>query len=263
MSTYKFFLCVFLFGMIIFVGYIEYKISNFNALPTEYDPYIISTCHSQDDTLRIAYIGDSWASMHGDHYCQIPKIISDSIHAPVETYSFGIGGRTSKEIYEDIFNNSEFRHFFETRKYKYCIISIGINDLCKKKRITYYQKSMYYIIKFCIVNNLHPIILEIPDFDIDYSYETLDFSRKVFYYYSMIHYNTPFDSKQLFRDALDEMMIQNGFENKVNIIRYKSWNKNGYKDWKLLYSEDRMHLNEKGYAKLDSCIAKTCIKLEE
>ena len=39
--------------------------------------------------------------------------------------------------------------------------------------------------------------------------------------------------------------------------------KNGYKDWKLLYSEDRMHLNEKGYAKLDSCIAMTCIKLEE
>ena len=39
--------------------------------------YIITKHH--DDTLRIAYIGDSWAFGHRFHSCRIPDLIKDSL----------------------------------------------------------------------------------------------------------------------------------------------------------------------------------------
>ena len=262
MSRNKKLLYTILCSGIFLVGCMAYTIHKSNAFNKEYEPYIFPYFQDSDDTLRIAYIGDSWANMHEKHNCQIPKIISDSLHLPVEVYSFGIGGRTSKEIYEDFFRNSKLNNFLKNRRYDYCFISLGINDAYKKKKLSYYQQSMFYIIKFFIANNVCPIILEIPEFDIGYSYETLDFPRKFIYGAAMIFNGLRYDSKQQYRDALDEMIIKEGLSDKVKIIRYKTWNKYGNEDWDNLYSDDRMHLNEMGYAKLDSCIAITCIQLE-
>ena len=49
------------------------------------------TSKRHDDTLRIAYIGDSWAFGHSDswtfgskpHTCRLSDIIKDSLHKPV------------------------------------------------------------------------------------------------------------------------------------------------------------------------------------
>lgn len=68
------------------------------------------------------------------------------------------------------------------------------------------------------------------------------------------------DCKQSFRDALDELIKEKGYNDTVSIIHYKSWNANGNKDLKDLYVNDGMHLNETGYAKLDSIIANTIIQ---
>ena len=46
-----------------------------------------------------------------------------------------------------------------------------------------------------------------------------------------------------------------------DFIRYQAWNNNYAEDLKYLYLEDGIHLNVKGYIKLDSCIIETCIKL--
>ena len=71
----------------------------------------------------------------------------------------------------------------------------------------------------------------------------------------MLINHTKLDCKQDFRDALDEMISKNGYQNKVDILRYKSWNDDYIHDLNHLYLVDRLHLNEKGYAKLDSAIA--------
>ena len=43
--------------------------------------------------------------------------------------------------------------------------------------------------------------------------------------------------------------------NDVITIRRNDWNPQGYKGQKELYTSDRMHLNQDGYLKLDSCIS--------
>lgn len=237
-------------------GIIAYVAYHYYAPPQLKQPYKIP---QPDDTLRIAYIGDSWAFMHKDHNCQISQLIEDSIHRPVKVHSYGICGLTSKEIYENLFDNSDLKHFFQKRGYEYCFVSAGINDTYKKMSTTYYQQSMDAIIQFLLYNNIHPIILEIPDYNIQKSYERQKKNRKMLRHLSMLINNTPMDCKLLFRNALDELLHEKGYENKVNVIRYKTWNNDYANDLRQLYRPDGMHLNEKGYADSDSTIVKVIL----
>lgn len=217
--------------------------------------------NQQTDTIRIAYIGDSWAFLHYEHPCIISKMIEDSLHIPAKVYSYGICGLTSRGIYKNIFDNDDFRHFFQTYRFNYCFISAGINDTYRKISISYYKKSMDGIIQLLLDNHIHPIIMEVPDYNIQKAYENQTSSKKALRQLSMIINNCPLDCKQRFRDALDELVKEKGYNNDISIIRYKSWNDNLEQDFKDLYVNDGMHLNEVGYVKLDSIIANTILKL--
>ena len=73
----------------------------------------------------------------------------------------------------------------------------------------------------------------------------------------MLINHTKLDCKQDFRDVLDELINEKGYNDKISVIRYKSWNKEYENDLKRLYLDDGMHLNEEGYEVLDSMIAET------
>lgn len=240
---------------------LAYSFHRYYAPPRIKQPYQINA--TPDDTLRIAYIGDSWAFMHKDHACKIASILEDSIHKPVKVHSYGVCGLTSKEIYENMFDNSDLRLFLSKSRYQYCYISAGINDTYKKMSTSYYQQSMDGIIRLLLSNHIYPIIQEIPDYDIHMSFKRQKTSRILLRRLSMIINNTPLDCKQRFRDALNEMVLNKNYADKLSILRYKSWNGNGEKDLKALYLSDRLHLNENGYTTMDSAIAKkilTCMK---
>ena len=49
---------------------------------------------------------------------------------------------------------------------------------------------------------------------------------------------------------------EKGYQNKVYVIRYNSWNNDYYYDLNQLYLDDGLHLNEHGYVKIDSVISK-------
>lgn len=244
--------------IIITVGCISYSTFSYYKPPTKYQPYTMP--QDRDDTLRIAYLGDSWAFMHREHNCQISDIIENIIHRPVIVHSYGICGLTSREFYENIYNNADLKIFLQKRRYEYCFISLGINDTYKKMSTTYYQQSMDNIIRFFLTNNIHPLILEIPDYDIYRSFNRQEPSKKILRRISMLINITPLDCKQLFRNALDEVIAKNNNSKKVSVIRYLSWNVKSTKDWEMIYQDDGIHLNEYGYAKLDSCIAEACIR---
>lgn len=214
-----------------------------------------------DDTIRIAYIGDSWAYIHQrDHQCHISITIQNQCKVPTKIYSYGFPGRTSKEIYEAIFDDKEQRRLLQDFGFQYCIISAGINDANKKMGSKYYQKSMEYIIRFLLLNHVRPIIIEMPDYDILKTYRWQKANRKILYKLSMAINKVPVDCKQIYRDALDELIHNKGYQEKVSIIRYKSWNNDYEKDQKILYLTDGIHLNEYGNAVLDSFISKEIIR---
>jgi len=222
---------------------------------------IYQTTQHSDDTIRIAYIGDSWAFGHRFHQCKIKDILENKLHRPIIVSSYGIGGLTSKEIYHALFELKSLKHFMK-KGYDYCFISAGINDTYKKMSTTYYQESMNCIIQFLLANHIHPIIQEIPDYNITRAYDNQKTDKKLLRQISMLINNTELDCKQQFRDALDELIKTKGFKDNVTSIRCKSWNKSYEADLKELYIEDQMHLNEKGYAVLDDLICKEILHIE-
>lgn len=242
-----------------FLTIVLFSVYNYYAPPQ----FIVPNQQSnyKNDTIQIAYIGDSWAFMHREHDCMIAKLMEDTIHRPVKVHSYGICGLTSKEIYKNMFENNDFKHFLQKRNYDFCFISAGINDTYKKMSTTYYQQSMDGIIQFLLANNIRPIIMEIPDYNIQDCFDRQKTSRKALRRLSMFVNSTPLDCKQSFRNALDELIRERDYQDHVSIIRYKSWNNDYENNLKHLYIGDGLHLNEQGYAKLDSVIAKEIISL--
>lgn len=220
---------------------------------------IYKTKHHLDDTIRIAYIGDSWAFGHQFHQCKIKELLEKKLHHPVIVNSYGIGGLTSKEIYYALFELDSLKHFM-VKGYDYCFISAGINDTYKKMSTTYYKESMECIIRFMLANHIHPILQEIPDYNIAKAYDNQKTEKKLLRKISMLINGTDMDCKQQFRNALDKLVQKKRYQDKVNILRYKSWNKRYENDLNNLYIEDQMHLNEKGYSVLDSVITYEIIK---
>ena len=218
------------------------------------------TAKHDDDTLRIAYIGDSWAYIHQKKKCLIPQIIETKTKRPTIVYSYGLGGRTSKEIYKALFTDNQLGKLMREMGADYCFISAGINDVNKKLSIRYYQNSMDNIIRFMLKNNIRPIILEIPDFDVHKAYRGLTKSSKLLRKLSMTVNSVPMDCKQIYRNSLDTLIKEKGYQDKVSVVRYKLWNNDYYNDQKRLYLEDGVHLNDYGYTILDSIIAKEILK---
>ena len=118
------------------------------------------------------------------------------------------------------------------------------------------------IINFLLVNNIHPIVLEIPDYDIHKAYNNQKSNRKMLRKLSMYVNNMPLDCKQLFRNALDELVNTKEYQDKISTIRFQSWNNDYYNDQQHLYRGDGMHLNNEGYKTLDSLIAKEILTIE-
>lgn len=224
--------------------------------------HVYKTNAPNSDTLRIAYIGDSWAYLHNKHNCQIAQLLEDSIHHPVMVYSLGLSGFTSKEIYNALFDVEEFKHFMK-KGYHYCYISAGINDTYKKMGTSYYQKSMDCLIRFLLANHIQPIIQEIPDYDINKAYQNQETNIKLTRQLSMLINGVSLDCKQEFRDALEELIKEKGYQDQVSIVRYQSWNNNYSDDLMKLYLTDGIHLNDYGYSVLDSTIATICIAAHE
>lgn len=233
---------------ILLVAYYTY---NYYAAPKLRQPYKLTI---QEDTFRIAYIGDSWAFFHRNHECKIADMLKDTIHCPVKVHTYGICGLTSKEIYKQFYDNNDFKNFIKKRRYEVCFVSAGINDTYKKMSTSYYKQSMNGIIQFLLTNHIYPVILEIPDYNIVKAYNRQSILRKLIRRLSMFVNGCEIDCKQNFRQALDELIQEKSYLDSISIIRYKSWNSNYNEDLQNLYWKEGMHLNEDGYLVLDSMI---------
>lgn len=242
------------------IGFILFEAYQYYSPPQIHEDYSISNLPT--DSLSIAFIGDSWAYLHNRHKCTIPKQLGSAIKRPVKIKSFGISRLTSKDLYEAIYNNQELKYFFQSNNFDYCIIATGVNDTDNKMSTSYYNNSMEGIIHFMLANQIKPIIIEIPDYDISKTFMNQGKAKMILRYISMFINNTPKDCKQLFRDALRRLVHEKNYDNNVIIINYKSWNPDFKRDLETSYQRDGLHLNNEGYKSLDKAIVKEIIKRE-
>lgn len=211
----------------------------------EQAPYPCSQYH--DDTLRLIIIGDSWAFMHQPYDNRLARLIQEKTGRPTSVRSFGICGYTSKDFYLATMNDERLKAFL-TDGADYCFISLGINDTYKKTGADLYATHTAYLLRFLLHNHIRPILMEIPDYDIDYAYQHQTPFKKALRQLSIRITDSQMDCRNDYRQALQERLRKDSLTHQILLVPSQNWNMD-------LYQPDRMHLNEKGYAALDSCIA--------
>lgn len=228
--------------------------------PAEEQSEIIIKRH-HDDTIRIAYIGDSWADGHKRNKCVIDSLVCSSTGRPTVVKTAGISGLTSKNVYYGIFRNDSMKEVIEWGP-NFCFVVAGINDSDRKMGKGYYKQNMRLIIDLLLQNQIIPIILEIPSYDIRLSFKRRSREIKLLYFASMLLTWSKMDCINDYREAYDNLLKEKGWKDKVITIRSNDWNPDGYRDIRGLYDEGLMHLNEKGYLVLDSCIANKVVNYQ-
>lgn len=249
--------------ILLFVGLVISFIIYYSNIPyykvAQEHKNLINVPYVNNDTIKIAYIGDSWAALHKS----VPNILETSLVSitgkSVRVKYAGIGGLTSKFIYESFFMNTEMKNVIEWGP-NFCFVSAGINDSNRKMGSGFYKDNMRLIISMLLRQSIIPVILEIPNYDIHFTFTHMYFPNKLRALRSMLWTCSPIDCIENYVAAYDNMIDEMNWQDKVITIRKKQWNPDGYRDKRGLYLEDRMHLNEKGYYYLDSCIASEIAK---
>lgn len=247
-------------------GYIFFSMYDYLSPASRQIPY--STPPSSSENLTVAFIGDSWAAMHNCHDNQLARLIQSLLPqtvSSIKVLSSGKGGAKSKAIYYNIFQNS---YTLNPQKYQkctqsiieqapnYCIISAGINDASTKVGTRFYAGNMMLIIRFLLQNDIKPVVIEIPRFDIHGTYNRHRLTTKILRRISMTLTDSKLDCIDDYRSALkDSLRIGNIFQH-ILYITDADWCPNGYKDNLKYYSSDGVHPNAKGFLSLDSCLSK-------
>lgn len=213
----------------------------------------------KDDTIRVGYIGDSWAAMHGSKNPMLESMLTKLTGKSVIVRSAGVGGLTSKDIYDSLFTNSKMKNVVEWRP-DFCFVSAGINDAHKKMGRAFFKENMRLVISLFLNYNITPVILEIPHYDICFSFQRMIFANKIRAVRSMLWTNSSIDCIDDYVEAYNELLDEQHWHNQVITIRKDQWNSGGYKDKRGLYLDDRMHLNLLGYQILDSTFAAEIVK---
>ena len=215
-----------------------------------------------DDTLRIVMIGDSWAGIHSEMHMDsyLCSELKKNVQRPIRVVSKGKGGEKSRGIYRQLFHNKEggTRSLF-TAGADYCVVLAGINDAAANLGTKQFCAHYKMILNFLLSKGIRPVIIEIPDVDIWHLYYDkpwkdiiADFVRSTMTGCGMYHFHE-------YREALKEMLFEERLMEHVVYVPLAGWNESGERINKNLFMTDRVHLNRRGYEKLDACIAKAII----
>lgn len=219
-----------------------------------------------DDTIRIGMIGDSWAylhhSMHMDAFlcCHL----STCLRRPVTVESKGKNGEITREIYKFIFSYDKdgTKTIFDNGL-DYCIISAGINDACKNLGIKQYVYHYRMIIDFLLYNDICPIVIEIPNANVWATQINKPINEIVVDYIRSIMTGSPFYDCAGYRNNLKKDLFNHQINTDVIYISLSEWNGTEMCISKEFSMLDQIHLNKKGYEKLDYAIMRAIIKREQ
>lgn len=204
-----------------------------------------------EDTLKIAFIGDSWAAYHRNYNTMLETMLyHDSILACVS--SEGYVGAKSKEIYKRMFTSA--RSLLEQQP-NYCIMSAGINDAVAKMGKKYYTHHYLLIVHLLLNAGIKPVVIEMPDVNYEAINKREHWFMRLRHFLSAIITGSEMYGFESYRKALKNALTEEMIMDDIVYIKSESWNPDGFRDTQNLYLDDQTHLNAKGYQKLDSCIA--------
>lgn len=226
----------------------------------------------QDDTLRVIMIGDSWVYFHqtlrrdSTFEEELKRVMGNR---KVKVVAKGKGGATSGEIYQRMSNERTMEMDYELNNSTqpvieagadYCVISAGINDARQRRGRDYYVVNCERIIRLLLSYGIRPVMLEIPDVSIDDAYDGNSLYYKIRARLMMGLLATDLRGVNGYRRPLKDSLIAHHLMDSIIYISSASWNPDGYRDKRNIYTDDGFHLTLPGYALLDSAFASEIVK---
>lgn len=249
---------------------VRWKWRPFYIPPTPFTPYEVK--HHHDDTLRVIMIGDSWAYFHqtlrrdSTFANELRRVLRSK---KVKVTAKGKAGATSGEIFERMCNERTWEMDYDLNYSAqsviesgadYCVISAGINDARQRRGKNYYVGSYVQILRHLLSCGIRPVMMEIPDVDVDEAYlgNTLYYQLKARICMNIL--KTKLYGVDDYRQALKDSLISLHLMDSVIYIPAASWNPEGWRDKRNIYTDDHFHLNLLGYQILDSTFAAEIVK---
>ena len=244
-------ICLFIFVCIIYTGYIT---KGYYSLADELLTPKTTPTHERD-SLIVIFIGDSWAAYHSKYDQHLKTCLEARVKRPTKVMSKGTVGAKTKFIYKEMHTDtpSGTKELIELSP-DYAIVSAGINDAVAKMGAENYCHHYNLIIKTLFSAGIKPIIIDMPQVDYKAVYQRESTTAKIRHHISSWITGAPLWSFDNYREALQSLIRQDKKAKRLIYIPASDWNPEGYKDSRHLYLEDHVHLNERGYYHLDSCI---------
>lgn len=260
--------CVLILSAVIVL--IVWKWRPFYQPAVPFAPYKVAT--HNDDSLRVIMIGDSWVYFHetlrrdSTFEEELKRITGNR---KVKVVAKGKGGATSGEIYQRMSNERTMEMDYELNNSTqpiieegadYCVISAGINDARQRRGRDYYVVNCERIIRLLLSYGIRPVMLEIPDVSIDDAYDENSLYYKIRARLMMSLLATDLRGVDGYRRPLKDSLIAHHLMDSIIYISSASWNPDGYRDKRNIYTDDGFHLTLLGYALLDSAFASEIVK---
>lgn len=212
--------------------------------------------NTSSDTLRIAFIGDSWAAYHHDYDKKLESMLYDKGRS-VNVVSIGNVGAKSREIYQRLYSTTKS---VLLERPDYCVISAGINDAVAKMGKDYYVHHYMLILQQLMELGIKPVVLEMPEVNYRAIADREPWTMRMRHVLSSLMTGSELYGFDSYKTALVGAIQKSDMQNRIVYISADSWNPDGYWDSRGLYLFDQTHLNVKGYEILDSCIASAILK---
>jgi len=115
------------------------------------------------------------------------------------------------------------------------------------------------ILDFLLKNGIRPVVIEIPDVDIWYTYHHKSVKDLIADYLKSVMTGCELYEITSYRESLSETLRDNHYLDNVLYISSTLWNDKGQEMNPVLFMPDKIHLNKEGYKKLDECISEAII----
>ena len=251
--------------VLIYSGIQVYQFIDREFLVAEELPFYHVGPRHDDDTLRVAVIGDSWAEWHMTLNCDtlFEQYGARLTAKPIKCMTRGKGGAKTKDVYYYMFRSQtqevSWMHDICTQPLleehpDYCVVMVGINDTWKKRPISYYKGNYRLIIRLLLANHIRPVVMEIPDFEMGEWLNVHRRRQRILYRFYSFFTGVVKDDITPFREGLKEMLKETGLGDSVLFIPVDHWIPAGHNYSEEIYQEDHVHINYQGYHVLDSCI---------
>lgn len=254
-----------LIAVLSYSSYHAYQFIDREFMVAQELPYYHVGPHPNDDTLRVAIIGDSWAAFHLTLGCDtlFQQYGAKWTKKPIKCMSNGTGGAKSKEVYYYMFRDHTqepawmqavcTQPLLEQHP-DYCVIMVGINDTWKKRPVSYYTGNYRLIIRLLLANDIRPVVMEIPDFEMGEWLNTHRRRQRLLYRLYAHFTGVVEDDITPFRKGLRKMLKDTRLGDSVLFIPGDRWIPHGHHYSEDFYQEDHVHINYQGYRVLDSCM---------